>query len=64
MSTLTAAEKTAMAGEHRVADDKTIFGFWAYIMTDGVLFASLFATFAVLHNCTFGGPGSAKNGGN
>jgi cytochrome o ubiquinol oxidase subunit 3 len=38
------------------ANNKTIFGFWVYIMTDCVLFASLFATFAVLRNNTFGGP--------
>lgn len=37
------------------ATDKTVFGFWVYIMTDCVLFASLFATFAVLRNNTFGG---------
>lgn len=36
--------------------DKTTFGFWVYLMTDCVLFASLFATYAVLHNNTFGGP--------
>lgn len=36
--------------------DKTIFGFWMYLMTDCVLFATLFATYAVLHNNTFGGP--------
>lgn len=35
---------------------KTIFGFWVYLMTDCVLFASLFATFVVLRNNTFGGP--------
>lgn len=35
---------------------KTTFGFWVYIMTDCVLFASLFATYAVLHHNTFGGP--------
>jgi cytochrome o ubiquinol oxidase subunit 3 len=35
---------------------KTIFGFWIYLMTDCVLFATLFATYAVLHNNTFGGP--------
>ena len=34
----------------------TTFGFWAYLMTDLVLFASLFATYAVLHANTFGGP--------
>ncbi len=38
------------------ADSKTIFGFWVYIMTDCVLFASLFAAFAVLRNNAFGGP--------
>jgi heme/copper-type cytochrome/quinol oxidase subunit 3 len=36
-------------------DSKTLFGFWMYIMTDCILFASLFATFAVLRNSTFGG---------
>lgn len=30
------------------AQDKTMFGFWVYIMTDCVLFASIFATYAVL----------------
>ena len=41
----------------RQADSaKTVFGFWIYLMTDCVLFASLFATFAVLRNNTFGGP--------
>ena len=37
-------------------DDRSIFGFWIYIMTDCVLFASLFATYAVLHANTNGGP--------
>lgn len=36
-------------------DNKTIFGFWVYVMTDCALFASLFATFIVLRNNTFGG---------
>lgn len=39
---------------------KTIFGFWVYLMTDCVLFASLFATFAVLRNNTYGGPGGEE----
>ena len=34
------------------------FGFWVYIMSDCLLFASLFATYAVLHDNTFGGPSS------
>lgn len=39
---------------------KVLFGFWVYLMTDCILFASLFATYAVLHKNTFGGP-SAKD---
>ncbi|MBI2285716.1 cytochrome o ubiquinol oxidase subunit III [Candidatus Saccharibacteria bacterium] len=38
-----------------IEESKTVFGFWVYLMTDAVLFASLFATFAVLRNNTFGG---------
>lgn len=37
------------------AKSKTVFGFWVYLMTDCLLFGSLFATYAVLHNNTFGG---------
>ncbi len=37
-------------------DAKAIFGFWVYLMTDCVLFAGLFATYAVLRDNTFGGP--------
>ena len=37
---------------------KNILGFWIYLMTDCVLFATLFTTYAVLHNNTFGGPSS------
>ncbi len=40
---------------HDPASDVT-FGFWLYIMTDCVLFASIFATFAVLHHNYAGGP--------
>ena len=43
-----------MHQEH--SNDKTIFGFWVYLMTDLVMFAALFATFAVLRGNTFGGP--------
>jgi cytochrome o ubiquinol oxidase subunit 3 len=42
------------------ADNKTIFGFWVYIMTDCVLFASLFATYAVLQGNTYGGPSGSE----
>ena len=44
---------------HQEVYSKNVFGFWLYLMTDCLLFASLFATYAVLHHNTFGGP-SAK----
>ncbi len=34
----------------------TVFGFWLYLMTDCILFASLFATYAVLSGSFAGGP--------
>ena len=43
--------------EH-TTDDKHIFGFWVYLMTDLVIFGVLFATYAVLQRNTFGGPSS------
>lgn len=39
--------------------EKKTLGFWIYLMTDCVLFATLFATFAVLRGNTFGGPSGA-----
>lgn len=35
---------------------KAYFLFWVYLMTDLLMFAGLFATFAVLRGSTFGGP--------
>ena len=35
---------------------RTTIGFWLYLMTDCLLFASLFATFAVLRTATADGP--------
>lgn len=42
---------------HHNSDSTDIFGFWIYIMSDCVLFAIIFATYAVMHNNTYGGPG-------
>lgn len=39
---------------------RTLFGFWVYLMTDFMVFATLFATYAVLHDQTHWGP-SAKD---
>ncbi len=36
---------------------KVTFGFWVYIMTDAIMFAAMLATYAVLLNGTYGGPG-------
>lgn len=36
--------------------NKTVLGFWIYLMTDLTMFAALFAAFAVLRGNTFGGP--------
>jgi cytochrome o ubiquinol oxidase subunit 3 len=42
-------------GQHDTASIR-LFGFWVYIMSDCVLFATLFVTFAVLHAGYAGGP--------
>jgi cytochrome o ubiquinol oxidase subunit 3 len=42
--------------DHHDADSTDVFGFWMYIMTDCVLFGTLFATFIVMKGNTFGGP--------
>lgn len=41
----------------KFTDYKTSLGFWIYLMTDCILFASLFATYVVLLPGTAGGPG-------
>jgi cytochrome o ubiquinol oxidase subunit 3 len=41
--------------EHHDASQNTLFGFWLYLMTDCILFASVFATYAVLYMNTDGG---------
>lgn len=38
------------------ADDRVMFGFWVYLMTDLLMFAVIFAVYAVLRNSTAGGP--------
>lgn len=43
---------------HQDTFSKIVLGFWTYLMTDCLLFGSLFAAYAVLHNNTFGGPSS------
>jgi cytochrome o ubiquinol oxidase subunit 3 len=38
------------------ANDRVMFGFWVYLMTDLLMFSVLFAVYAVLHGNTAGGP--------
>ena len=42
--------------EHHDAGSNAVFGFWIYLMSDCVLFATLFATYAVLSGNIAGGP--------
>ena len=39
---------------------KTTFGFWLYLLTDFILFAAFFATYAVLYKGIYGGPSGSE----
>jgi len=41
---------------HQDIFSRTILGFWMYLMTDCIIFVTLFTTYGVLHKETFGGP--------
>ncbi|WP_110665302.1 cytochrome o ubiquinol oxidase subunit III [Salinicola halophilus] len=45
--------------EHHDTGAIKVFGFWVYLMSDLVIFGTLFATFAVLLSGTAGGPGAS-----
>lgn len=45
----------ASTHDHELTE-KTVFGFWLYLMSDVVLFATLFAVFAVVGRSYAGGP--------
>lgn len=53
MTTEAVAEKS----QHQDTGSVQVFGFWIYIMSDCLIFGSLFAAFIVLKGNTFGGPG-------
>ena len=59
MEEMTIQQVKHLSEQHESAS-KLSFGFWVYLMTDCILFATLFATYAVLHNNTFGGPGGKE----
>ncbi|MCH9630463.1 MAG: Cytochrome bo(3) ubiquinol oxidase subunit 3 [Chlamydiia bacterium] len=42
---------------HHDVYDKTMLGFWLYLVTDFMLFATYFAAYVVLAKNTYGGPG-------
>lgn len=44
-----------MPDTHQDPFSLATLGFWIYLMTDCLIFATLFATYAILHNQTFGG---------
>jgi len=50
-----AASEMVSHAEH---EDKLMFGFWLYILSDCILFSGLFATYAVIGHNTAGGPGA------
>lgn len=47
---------TVEMSHEEAANDRVMFGFWVYLMTDLLMFAVLFAVYAVLHGNTLGGP--------
>ncbi|KPD03506.1 cytochrome o ubiquinol oxidase subunit III [Moellerella wisconsensis] len=58
MSTNTMTNQNEAHAEHghHDAGATKVFGFWIYLMSDLILFASLFATYVVLSGGTAGGP--------
>ena len=53
---LTAGTADIAAADLREADADRAFGFWIYLMSDAVIFALLFATYAVMYRNYAGGP--------
>ena len=51
-----ASANAALAHEEAHALESRDFGFWLYLMTDAIIFALLFATYAVLSGNTAAGP--------
>lgn len=56
MTQTAAARQASHDLAHEQATSRTLLGFWVYLMTDCILFGTLFATFIVLRNSTYGGP--------
>ena len=56
VSTYQASEHHDAHGQDHDSGTRTTLGFWIYLMSDCLIFATLFATFGVLANATAGGP--------
>jgi cytochrome o ubiquinol oxidase subunit 3 len=52
----TSAAALAEHDHHDHPPSHSVFGFWLYLMTDCIIFATLFAVFAVMQNQFAGGP--------
>jgi cytochrome o ubiquinol oxidase subunit 3 len=52
---MTSTVSHAIGHEHHDSGSQTVLGFWFYLMTDCILFATAFATYAVLYRNTAGG---------
>lgn len=52
---VTERETSHLEDHEAAANDRVMFGFWVYLMTDLLMFAVLFAVYAVLHSHTQGG---------
>jgi cytochrome o ubiquinol oxidase subunit III len=57
---MTDKERKSLHIHEALADEKTVFGFWVYLMTDLLMFAVLFAAYAVLHGNIYKGPDAAQ----
>ncbi len=52
---------TAHHDDHQAAaTDRVMFGFWVYLMTDLLMFAVLFAVYAVMRNSNVGSPPASE----
>ncbi|MDL2402471.1 cytochrome o ubiquinol oxidase subunit III [Rhizobium mayense] len=53
-------QKSAGHGHEHDSGSNTVLGFWIYLMSDCLIFATLFATFGVLATNTAGAPGGKE----
>jgi cytochrome o ubiquinol oxidase subunit III len=61
MSELSASfQSDAVPDEAEIASSAKAFGFWIYLMSDAVIFALLFATYASMSHNFAGGPGGRE----